>query len=92
VPGAESTFALSSRLVVSAGILTALTLRNWAQRLSSRRRGHSTITMRIYNYLHYGSSSDVAGLCLMVTVLTLVVCTGTILALRFISRGPGRTE
>jgi hypothetical protein len=27
--------------------------------------------MRIYNYLHFGSSADVAGLCLMMTILTL---------------------
>jgi hypothetical protein len=43
--------------------------------------------MRIYNYLHYGSSSDVAGLCLMVTVLTLAASTTTILTLWWISRG-----
>lgn len=73
-------------LVVSAGILAALTLAELGATLIVTPPGHTTITMRIYNYLHYGSSSDVAGLCLMVTLLTLVVCTGTILSLRFISR------
>ena len=58
-------------LVVSAGILAALTLAELGATLIVSPPGHATITMRIYNYLHYGSSSDVAGLCLMVTVLTL---------------------
>ena len=74
-------------LVVSAGILAALTLAELGATLIVSPPGHATITMRIYNYLHYGSSSDVAGLCLMVTVLTLVVSTGTILTLWWISRG-----
>ena len=73
--------------MVSAGILAALTLAELGATLIVAPPGHATITMRIYNYLHYGSSSDVAGLCLMVTVLTLVVCTGTILALRVGSTG-----
>jgi len=75
-------------LVVSAGILAALTLAELGATLIVAPPGHATITMRIYNYLHYGSSSDVAGLCLMVTLLTLVVCAGTVLALRLISRNP----
>jgi iron(III) transport system permease protein len=76
-------------LVVSAGILAALTLAELGATLIVAPPGHATITMRIYNYLHYGASSDVAGLCLMVTILTLVVSTATILVLRFISRSPG---
>ena len=32
--------------------------------------GEATITMRIYNYLHYGGSETVAGLCLFMTLLT----------------------
>jgi iron(III) transport system permease protein len=75
-------------LVVSAGILAALTLAELGATLIVAPPGHATITMRIYNYLHYGASSDVAGLCLMVTILTLVVSTGTILALRLLSRRP----
>lgn len=79
-------------LVVSAGLLAALTLAELGATLIVSPPGHATITMRIYNYLHYGSSSDVAGLCLMVTLMTLVVCTGTIIALRFICRSPGIPE
>lgn len=75
-------------LVVSAGILAALTLAELGATLIVAPPGHATITMRIYNYLHYGASSDVAGLCLMVAILTLAVCTGTILAIRLLGRGP----
>jgi iron(III) transport system permease protein len=78
---------LAPGLVVSAGILAALTLAELGATLIVSPPGHATITMRIYNYLHYGSSSDVAGLCLMVTVLTLGVSTGTILTLWRINRG-----
>jgi iron(III) transport system permease protein len=78
---------LAPGLVVSAGILAALTLAELGATLIVSPPGHATITMRIYNYLHYGSSSDVAGLCLMVTVLTLVVSSGTILTLWWINRG-----
>ncbi len=81
---------LAPGLVVSAGILAALTLAELGATLIVAPPGHATITMRIYNYLHYGSSSDVAGLCLMVTILTLSISAGTILALRYLSRGPGK--
>jgi hypothetical protein len=37
--------------------------------------------MRIYNYLHYGASSDVAGLCLMMAVVTLAAGCLALLAL-----------
>ena len=76
-------------LVVSAGILAALTLAELGATLIVAPPGHATITMRIYNYLHYGASADVAGLCLMVTVLTLAACSGTILTLWLLSRSHG---
>ncbi|HBH12470.1 MAG: ABC transporter, permease protein [Clostridiales bacterium 38_11] len=33
--------------------------------------GRSTLTMRIYNYMHYGSSQMIAGLCLTMLALSL---------------------
>jgi iron(III) transport system permease protein len=78
---------LAPGLLVSAGILTALTFAELGATLIVAPPGHATITMRIYNYLHYGASSDVAGLCLMVTLLTLIVSTGTMIGLMAISRG-----
>ena len=37
--------------------------------------GKSTLSMRIYNYMHYGASSEVAGLCLVVA-LCVLLCAG----------------
>jgi iron(III) transport system permease protein len=33
--------------------------------------GKNTLTMKIYNYLHYGASETVAVLCLIMLVITL---------------------
>ena len=35
--------------------------------------GGATLTLRIYNYLHYGASDVVAGLCLMMVLTTLLI-------------------
>lgn len=35
--------------------------------------GSETLTIRIFNYLHYGGSEEVAGLCLLVVVLMMVL-------------------
>jgi iron(III) transport system permease protein len=35
--------------------------------------GRSTLTMRIYNYMHYGSSQMIAGLCLTMLALSLSI-------------------
>ncbi|HAE41535.1 MAG TPA: hypothetical protein DCG34_01275, partial [Clostridiales bacterium] len=48
--------------------------------------GRSTLTMRIYNYMHYGSSQMIAGLCL--TMLVLSLSTGLI-AYRLLRIGGG---
>jgi iron(III) transport system permease protein len=48
--------------------------------------GQATLTMRIYNYLHYGASDVVAGLCLMMTAATLVAGILAIAALQGWSR------
>lgn len=34
--------------------------------------GHATLTMKIYNYLHYGASEAVAGLCLAMASIALL--------------------
>jgi iron(III) transport system permease protein len=34
--------------------------------------GKATLTMRIYNYLHYGASDTVAGLCLVLALGVLL--------------------
>jgi len=45
--------------------------------------GYSTLTIRLYNYLHYGSSGSVAALGLLMTAIFLsIVLTGFIIARR----------
>jgi len=78
-------------LFVAAGILAALTLAELGATLVVAPPGYGTLTMRIYNYLHYGAAGEVAGLCLMITILTLTTGACTIAALYWLYRGPGRT-
>ncbi len=68
-------------LFVAAGILAALTLAELGATLVVAPPGHGTLTMRIYNYLHYGAAGEVAGLCLMITILSLIAGACTIAAL-----------
>jgi iron(III) transport system permease protein len=35
--------------------------------------GNETVTIRIFNYLHYGGSEEVAGLCLLIVVLMMTM-------------------
>lgn len=67
-------------LLVSAGILAVLSLAELGATLVVAPPGHATLTMRIYNYLHYGAAGEVAGLCLMITILSLVAGVCTIMA------------
>ena len=76
---------------VAAGILAVLTLGELGATLVVAPPGHGTLTMRIYNYLHYGAAGEVAGLCLMITILTLIAGACTIAVLYLLYRGPGRT-
>jgi iron(III) transport system permease protein len=46
--------------------------------------GQATLTMRIYNYLHYGASETVAGLCLMMIMGALIA---GVLAVLVLQRG-----
>jgi iron(III) transport system permease protein len=46
--------------------------------------GKGTLTMKIYNYLHYGQSGTVAGLCLLMLVFSLII--GVLLYKLFIRR------
>lgn len=48
--------------------------------------GQATLTMRIYNYLHYGASDTVAGLCLMMAISALAAGAVAVAALAAWSR------
>jgi iron(III) transport system permease protein len=83
---------LAPGLFVAAGILVCLTLGELGGTLVVAPPGHATLTMRIYNYLHYGASGEVAGLCLMITILTLVVSIVTITAVVFLYKNAGHNR
>ena len=75
---------LTPGLLAAAGIVFALTTAELGATLLVAPPGHATLTIRIYNFLHYGASSVVAGLCLMMAVTILIA--GVIAALALAGR------
>lgn len=73
---------LAPGLVAGASLVFALTLGELGATLIVAPPGQSTLTMRIYNYLHYGASDVVAGLCL--TMVLLMLTSGTLSALSLV--------
>jgi len=69
-------------IFIAAVFLFALTLGELGATLLLAAPGHQTLTMKIYNYLHYGSFSAVAGLSVLMAGITTVA---TILTLFCIS-------
>ncbi|MDF1617796.1 ABC transporter permease [Petrocella sp. FN5] len=65
---------LSPGFLASFFLVFILTIGELSATLIVVPAGTSTITMRIYNYLHYGSSHLVAGLCLI--ILSIAIITG----------------
>lgn len=61
---------LAPGLVAAMGITFALTAGELGATLIVAPPGLGTLTMRIYNYLHYGSAVQVAGLCLIMALAT----------------------
>lgn len=58
-------------LLTGMCLVFALTLGELGATLLVAPPGQSTLTLRIYNYLHYGASDSVAGLCLALAAATL---------------------
>jgi len=65
-----------------AGIAFLLSLGELGATLVVAPPGLATLTMRIYNYLHYGASDSVAGLCLIILVSALAGGTGVLIVFR----------
>ncbi len=63
---------LAPGVLAASAVVFALTAGELGATLIVAPPGQATLTMRIYNYLHYGASSVVAGLCLMMVVSALV--------------------
>jgi iron(III) transport system permease protein len=73
---------LAPGLLAAAGIVFALTSGELGATLLVAAPGHTTLTIRIYNFLHYGASGTVAGLCLM--MIATILAAGVIAALALI--------
>ena len=63
---------LAPGLLAAAGIVFALSLGELGATLMVIPPGRSTLTMRIYNYLHYGASDAVMGMSLVLVVSVLL--------------------
>ena len=58
-------------LVAAAAVCFALTIGELGATLVVAPPGRATVTMRVYNLLHYGATDQVAGLSLTIVVVTL---------------------
>lgn len=79
-------------LLAAAGIVFALTTGELGTTLLVAPPGQATLTMRIYNFLHYGATGTVAGLCLLVFVMVLIsglIATGALSRWKRVSAGRG---
>jgi iron(III) transport system permease protein len=72
-------------LLAGAGLVFALTMGELGATLMVIPPGRSTLTMRIYSYLHYGATATVTGLCL---ALAAAVLAAGLLAVTAVSLWP----
>lgn len=64
---------LAPGLVAAACVTFVLTLGELGATLIVVPPGRQTLTLKIYNYLHYGASDAVAGLCLAMAALAVAI-------------------
>ena len=60
-------------IVTSALIVFALSLGELGGTLLVIPPGRETLTIRLFNYLHYGGTEEVAGLCLALVVVMMTL-------------------
>ncbi len=60
-------------LLAASGLIFALTAGELGATLLVAPAGKATLTMKIYNYLHYGATETVAGLCAALMLATFLV-------------------
>lgn len=77
---------LAAGLLAAASIAFVLSAGELGATLIVAPPGQATLTMRIYNFLHYGASDIVAGLCLLMALAALVSGALAVLALAGWSR------
>jgi len=68
-------------------VVIALTAAELGATLIVAPPGRATLTMRIYNYLHYGGTDEAAALCLLMAGLGLAA--GAVAVAAFGRRGRG---
>ena len=73
-------------LMAAAFITFALSIGELGATLITIPPGQGTLTLKIYNYLHYGASEQVAGLCLMMVASTMLAGFLAVIMLRVWSR------
>jgi iron(III) transport system permease protein len=73
-------------LLASACIVLAFTAGELGATLLLASPGQATLTIRIYNFLHYGASANVAGLCLLIILITFTMALAAMIILRRWSR------
>ncbi len=73
-------------IVASMAIVFALTVGELGATLLVTPPGHSTLTIRIYNYLHYGSTENVVALSLVIVGMTVLGAIIAVLGYLFMSR------
>lgn len=72
---------LAPGLLAAAFVVFALSAGELGATLMVAPPGQATLIMKIYNYLHYGASESVAGLCLLMTLATLMAGILAVLAM-----------
>jgi len=77
---------LAPGLIAAACLTFVLTVGELGATVVVAAPGRQTLTLLIYNYLHYGASDAVAGLCLVLAVAALAVMAVGLLALSAWSR------
>ncbi len=60
-------------LLAALGLVFALSAGELGATLLVAPAGKTTLTMKIYNYLHYGATDTVAGLCAALIVITFIM-------------------
>ncbi len=82
---------LAPGCLAAMGVVFVLTLGELGATLLVAPPGRSTLTLRIYNYLHYGAAGDVAGLCLVMLAMAVLAGLAAVAALEAWGRLlPGR--
>jgi iron(III) transport system permease protein len=80
---------LAPGLFIASAVLGALTLGELGATLTVTPPGFGTLAIKIYNYLHYGSATEVAGLCLVMVTATLLAGLSVVVALAWKKRDSG---